>query len=441
MKRIALAILTVALMLPGVNSFAQGKFGADSAECVKYMSFYQEYFKSKSYDAALPSWRKAYKLCPPTASQNMLIHGATLLKTVIAKNANNAAYRAELVDSLMNLYDVRVATYPKSAVAALNNKGLDMANYIKNDPQRLFDGYQAIINSNKSATRPNIYIYHMNSAIELFQKGALDAEQVINTYQADIALLEAAPAKDDAEKEQNAKVKTDLESLFISSRVASCENLLALFTPRYQANPNDLDLVSNIVKMMSFTDGCQNNDLYLNAVTSMYKLDPSHTAAHALFKLNSARGNVQDAIKYQEEAIAAAESDNATDALYYYELASFCMKNSQSAKAFESAKKAVELDPSYEGKAYFLMGTIWGSASCGGDEITRRAPYWVAVDYLQKAKAADASLTEDANRLIGQYASYYPQTAEAFMYDITDGQSYTVSCGGMRATTVVRTQK
>jgi len=27
------------------------------------------------------------------------------------------------------------------------------------------------------------------------------------------------------------------------------------------------------------------------------------------------------------------------------------------------------------------------------------------------------------------------------MYDITDGQSYTVSCGGMRATTTVRTQK
>jgi hypothetical protein len=93
------------------------------------------------------------------------------------------------------------------------------------------------------------------------------------------------------------------------------------------------------------------------------------------------------------------------------------------------------------GKAYMLMGTIWGSTVCQGNEIERRAPYWVAVDFMTKAKNADPALEEEANNHIRQYAAYYPQTAEAFMYDITDGQSYTVSCGGMRAVTTVRTQK
>ena len=55
--------------------------------------------------------------------------------------------------------------------------------------------------------------------------------------------------------------------------------------------------------------------------------------------------------------------------------------------------------------------------------------------------AADDSLTEDCNKLISAYSVYYPQKAEAFMYDVVDGQSYTVNCGGMRATTTVRTQK
>ena len=59
----------------------------------------------------------------------------------------------------------------------------------------------------------------------------------------------------------------------------------------------------------------------------------------------------------------------------------------------------------------------------------------------RKTKAADETLADAANDMIRQYSSYYPQTAEAFMYDVTDGQSYTVSCGGMRATTTVRTQK
>ena len=101
----------------------------------------------------------------------------------------------------------------------------------------------------------------------------------------------------------------------------------------------------------------------------------------------------------------------------------------------------MELDPSYTGKVYMIMGTIWGSTSCGGNEIERRAPYWVAVDFMVKAKNADPTLAEDANNYIRQYSAYFPQTAEAFMYDIIDGQSYTVSCGGLRATTTVRTQK
>ena len=87
------------------------------------------------------------------------------------------------------------------------------------------------------------------------------------------------------------------------------------------------------------------------------------------------------------------------------------------------------------------MGTVWGTIPCSGNEIEQRAKYWVAVDYMVKARNADPALAEDANNYISQYSAYYPQTAEAFMYDVTDGQSYTVSCGGMRATTTVRTQK
>jgi hypothetical protein len=60
---------------------------------------------------------------------------------------------------------------------------------------------------------------------------------------------------------------------------------------------------------------------------------------------------------------------------------------------------------------------------------------------MQKAKNADPALAEDADRMISQYRAYFPQTAEAFMYNITDGESYTVACNGMRAVTTVRTQK
>lgn len=441
MKKLSIAILTFVSLFMGDNMFAQGKYGADSAECIKYLSYYKEYFKQKNYDEALPNWRTAYKLCPPTANQTMLVDGTTLLRRLIQKNASNEVYKNALIDSLMTLHDQRVEFYPKYAATTLNNKGLDIANFVKDDSKKAFDMYNAIIEANQEKTKTQIFLFDLNAAIDLYQKGVLDAEQVINTYQSNLALLEAAPAANDTEAANNAKVKTDLESLFIQSKVASCESLIALFTPRYEAAPDDISLVTNIVKMMNSTEDCSNNELYLKAVTSMHKLSPSYTSAYGLYRLNSSRGNVQEAVKYLEEAINYPESDSATDGEYLYELAAFCYKNNMRGKAFDSAKKAIEVNPSMAGKAYMLIGTIWGSTSCGGDEIAKRAPYWVAVDFLQKAKAADESLTEEANKLIGQYSRYFPQTAEAFMYDLTDGKSYTVSCGGMTATTTVRTQK
>lgn len=441
MKRITLAILTFAMVLSGTNVSAQGKYGPDSTECIKYLSYYSEYYKQKSYDDAIPSWREAYRLCPPTANQNLLINGTTLVRRLITKNASNAAYKAALVDTLLTLHDLRIQNYPKYATTALNNKGLDVANYLKDDPEKAYQILNEIIETLQKETKPSIYINDFNAAVELYQKGIIGAEDVIATYQKNIALLGQAPAKNAEEAESNKKVQTDLESLFITSKVASCENLLTLFTPRYEASPNDLEIATNIVKMMSLTEGCTDNELFLKAATTMYKLDPSHTSAYFLFKLNAGRDNVSDAVNYMEEAIAYPESDDAKDAEYYYELATFCYKNGRNAKAFESARKAADLDGSLAGKCYFLIANIWGATNCGGDEISRRAPYWVAVDYLIKARNADASLSEEVSRMIGQYSKYYPETAEAFMYDLTDGQSYQVVCNGMSAVTTVRTQK
>ena len=107
MKKLAFVILTISAMFLATNVFAQGKYGADSAKCITNLSFYKEYFKQKNYDEAMPSWRNAYKFCPPTANQNMLIDGTTLLRQMISKNAKDAAYRQALVDSLITLHKTR----------------------------------------------------------------------------------------------------------------------------------------------------------------------------------------------------------------------------------------------------------------------------------------------------------------------------------------------
>ena len=208
------------------------KYGPNSAECLKYISYYEEYYKQKNYDSALPNWRKAYSLCPPTARYSMLSDGTTLLRNLINKNAKNAVYRAKLVDSLMTVYDQRVEFWPKYAVSSLNNKALDMYNYMKNDPERLYAGLNEVVAQTKENTRANIFLFQLNTAIDLFREGTVDAENVIEIYENAIKYLGMMQPKNDTEKRSIDKTVEDVESLFITSQVASCDNLIALFGPR-----------------------------------------------------------------------------------------------------------------------------------------------------------------------------------------------------------------
>jgi len=442
MKKIVLLISIAAMSLfAGSTLSAQGKFGPDSAECLKYLSYYTEYYKQKNYDSALPNWRQAYRICPPTARYSLLSDGTTLLKRVLRNNSKNPVYREALIDSIMKIYDERIQYWPKHLTASLNNKALDMYNFMKDEPEKLYEGLTTTISQLGIKAKADIYLFQVSTAIDLYKDGILDPESVISSYETAVKNVTAMPVKNDVERRNNEKIVSDIESLFITSQVASCDNLIALFTPRFEADPQNVELAKNIVKMMGVTEGCTDNDLFLNAVTVMHNTEPSHVSAYNLYKLYAGRADVDNAVMYMTEAIDNAESDAVTDAGYQYELAAFCYKNGQTAKAYAAAQAAVELDPATAGKAYMLMGTIWGSLPCSGNDIEQRAKYWVAVDFMNKAKAADETLAESANDLIRQYAAYYPQTAEAFMYDVTDGQSYTVSCGGLRATTTVRTQK
>lgn len=437
MKKVSFAI-AIALMFVGINGFAQGKYGADSANCVTNLSYYREYFKQKNYADALPNWRRAYKYCPPTANENLLIHGTTLLN-LEAKKAKGEE-RAALVDSILTLQDQRALYFPAHATTALNNKGAYVANFLQGDPARAHGLLSEIMMNLDSQVNPSIVENDFRSVIELFNAGKINAEEVMNIYSSSTALLDKIEPKDDKAAEALSQSKSNVQGLFLNSRVANCEELVKLFTPRLDADPENLQLIKSIVSMLNAAEDCTGNDLYIKAVTSLYRMEPSHGAAYALYRMNAARGNKAEAVRYLEEAYNSPEA-GAQKSDYAIELARYALTSGQTGKAYEMANNILASGSANNGAAYMIIARVWGATRCGGDEISSRAPYWVACDYLNKAKAADPSLTDEANTLIGRYSAYFPQAAEAFMYNIQAGQSYTVSCGGMRAVTTVRTNR
>lgn len=434
-------LLTLSLIIGMSNSiFAQSRYGADSAECIKYLSFYLEYMKQGNLKEAAPLWRKAIKLCPPQANQNMLLDGMKILRMELEANNNNPIRNKELKDSLMLLHQARITTYPRYMTTATINKAMDMMKYSnQGEEQEVIDALVSAMDIAKGKTPVSIPVRYMSYVNTLYSAGKKSSEEVINAFEkatSTAQLIQSTKPSDDI----NTALQ-DIENLFMQSGVANCDNLVALFTPRYEANPTDKTVLGGIVNMLS-TSQCLDSDLFLKAVESLHKIESSHKSSYMLYQLYSQRNQVEEAGKYMEEAITLiGDTDNKQAADYYFELGTFYYKKGISSEAVKNAKLAAEKNPEIAGKAYFLVASVWGSMKCEGNEIEIRAPYWLAVDYMIKAKNADSTLAEEANKMIAQYCKYYPQQSEAFMFDILDGSTYTVACGGMRETTKVRTQK
>ena len=436
MKKAAVILLAFILAVP---AFAQGKFGADSAECIKYLSYYSELMKQNNIQEATPFWRQAISLCPPTANQNLLINGTKILRNEINQNRRDPVRYKELVDSLLMLHDVRAEYYPKYYASTLNNKAIDVINFCKFDKKGSYDKLTAIVNDIKSACSPVVYVNYMQIASDLYKEGTIGPDDVMTAYS------NVADYMEENTNPDIASAKASVEQILIDSGVASCENLVELYTPRYEANSADKAVLSNMVKMMGKSE-CTDAELFLKAVESLNAVDPSRESLYYLYKLYSAKDKNNEAADALSKAISMIDTnDPANNKVlgdYTLELATFYFKKcGKNAAAVNVAKTIPEINPALAGKAYLLIGTIWGSQKCYGNEVESRAPFWVAVDYMIKAKNADPSLATEADGLAAQYRRYFPQQAEAFMYDVTDGASYRVNCGGLSELTTVRTNK
>ena len=439
--------MAVALFLVGsVSANAQGKYGKDSAQCVNYLNFYKDYLKqfkatksAGNLKEAANQWRGAFKTCPPKASQNLFVDGRSIYQNLI-RGEKDAAVIQGMVDTIMLINKTRQENFAKSKAAVAENIAFDMLTYYGNsNPEKVVEAINNNIAVSGNKVKADLLVAYMQKASELYQAGKMSGESILKAYTDFSAIIDAQVAANPTEA--NKTKRGAFENAFVTSGVATCDNLVAVFTPRFEAEPTNVEVVKPIVSLLGSDSVCVNSDLFLKAVTALHQIEPSYTSSYFLYKLHASKDNADEAIKFLEEAIASEESDAVKDGELTMELAVYNFKVGRHAKAVAAAKAAIEKDASQGGKANLLMANIWAGQKCTAQDMDNRAKYWVAVDYLNKAKAADETLAEEVNKLSAQYRQYFPKTEDAFMYDLTDGKPYTISCGGMSATTTVRTTK
>ncbi len=439
MKKARILLIATLLSIVSTIGYSQGRLANESPECLRSLSFYNDYMKQDNLKEAAPLWREAFKHCTPGVRQGIYVDGIKIFRYFI-DNTNNSDLKSNYIDSLLLMYNLRLEHFPKNAASAAEFKVYDLVQLRPDADKEVMD---AILDAMKYAgddVSPAILVLGMQKALDLNKSGDYTTEQVVEKYSKVSEIVDRLITTNNGDAEQ---AKKDIDNLFATSGLASCENIVNLFTPRFKENPEDKDLVATIVKLLSDAD-CTEEQLFIETVQALYNMDPSnHTYARYLHRLYSNRDDHENALKMLQSAIDSDQSTDEEKANMYIEMSNYYLQRLENlTKAAESARFAIQKSSSVAGKGNLIIGLVWGSLKCnGGNEVESRAKYWVAVDYLVRAKSADSSVTEEANRYIQMYSQYFPAQEEAFMYDIIDGQNFTVTCGGMREVTKVRTRK
>ena len=433
MKKIAL--LSFVLIFIANTSFSQGKSpdygtGEDSVQCLRNLSLYTEFYRQKNYKDAYKPWRETVKICP-ASNKNIYIHGANLFENII-KSEKDPTVKELYIDSLMWLYDRRIEHFGQKDFV-LGKKGVDLFLFNNEKYEEAFNIMNESVEGRGNKSEINTLVFWLQTAVLKYaanKDNEEERENVINVYSKAMDILEYQ-LKTEKKQEDIDKVKSgiaNLEEIFSKSGAPDCTALVHLFTPKFQATPEDIQLLKKITMLLDKYN-CNDADLFVKASENLYKLEPSAESAYMVAKLYLKKADYEKASGYYKEAIQQ-QSDSMLLAKYYYELATLThAKGGMPETARSYAYKAIANNPK-DGNPYLLIGLIYaGSAKeCGTNEFEQKAVYWVAVDKFIRAKAVDPSISENANKEIMTYSQYFPNTEEAFFYNFNAGDTYEVGC-------------
>ena len=325
--RFALYLLAAALFLVPGETSAQGRFGKDSAECVNNLNFYQDYLRQGNMEEAYSYWKDAMKFCPPRVSQNLYINGRKILLHRLSKTTDAAA-RAGIMDSILNLAETRASLFAKNAKKAKEGRLSDIMVFYGQDPQKakmIFDNLDAYATEFGAEADHELVVNAMIKATELFTAGQKTEEDIMNLYSKYNDIFEARRAAMPGDTTIDA-AEAMLQNAFINSGVATCENLIKVFTPRFEQNQEDMAQLKVISSLLNSNE-CTESDLFSKVVAQMYKLEPSAGTAYYLYRFFNSKGDKSTALDYLKEATNVAEGVDKGN--YLYELATIQYSNHQ----------------------------------------------------------------------------------------------------------------
>jgi len=440
-KNILILLVIVGSLIFSGSLFAQkkGKYGAtpeDSIKCVENLSLYIEFYKQKNYPDALIGWNWVFNNCPK-ASKKMYADGASMYKR-FAKKEKDPIKKEKLIDTLMMIYDQRIENFGQEGFV-LGMKGEAYMQFRKDRADEAYTILKKSISLQGNKSKAGPLTAYFQSTIIMLNQEKIDKGIMIETFDEISGVIDYQLSSLKNEKKRSFYISAKENTELLFGPIASCEDLVKLYTSRSEENKENVDWLKRSTELMT-KKGCTNDPLFITMAETLNRLQPSAESAYNISKMLIDKGQHNKAATYLKEAIDLQENEN-KKAGYYMTLANHAFRNlGQKVQARTYAQKAINTKPGW-GEPYLSIGDYYATSSkeCGANDFEKAAVYWVAVDKYIKAKTIDPTCTEAANKKIATWSKYFPNQKDAFFYGFNDGKSYTIGCW-INESTIVRVQ-
>jgi len=415
----------VVIVLMGLSANAQSKYGTDSVACIENLSLFREYYKQKNYVDALKPWRWTFNNCPKS-SGNIYKNGPKIYKERIKVDKEN---KAAYIDTIMMIFDQRIQYFGKEGyVLGLKGYELVIADK-KRSAEALSILDKSITLDGNNADFRAVYGY-MKAIVNLEKNGEKTKQDVLEAYARISEVIDYNIVNESKVTKYFIQYAEKIENLF--TPYANCEDLVTLFSAKFDPATEDVSFLKRVTKVLEKKE-CTTEQLFFDASSRLYELDPSASSADKMAKMSIAKGKYSDAIKFATKAIEMEEVEN-QKAIYYLGLADAYRNAGSFLLARNAVYSALELRSGW-GEAYLNLGNIYisGAKNCGGD-FEKSTVYWVAIDAFSRA-LSDEDTKARASKSINTYSKYFPTKETCFFNGVEAGKSHTIGCWINKATT------
>jgi len=413
------------LMLTSITGFSQCKefkWPEDKAKAEEQVAIYGDAMKQGNFRGATSGIQ--WMLVNAPQWNTKLYIEATDVYAKLASAEKDPVKKQVLVDSLMMLYDMRVANcgdevnvLNRKAIYALSFNGQNKAKTA--EVLALYDKVFEISGNNVFDNNLEAYMKVVQLNVALLKN--LSEEQILQRYDKISEIIDVKIKKAQAENKQDVvdrlkKSKTAVDDILPKCGVTiDCDFVRKNLAPKFKQNPSDIVLAKKIFQFMTM-GGCIDDPLWLQSAEEVHKVNPDYGLAINMAKVYAKNGNLEKAETLANEAVTLAstpENKTSSNILVGDLLA---QKGSKSA-AREAYRKAGGKE-SFEKIGDLYLGSFKDCAK-GASLAEDRLVYIAA--YEMYAKAGD-------QQKMNQARAQFPSVTELFELNWKEGESKSISC-------------